>query len=797
MTGARSSRTDPVAGLYQLPSYTREQHRALLLGTLCLLVLDLLVALSAATQYLAHRWSFHGALGRPLVVLASYPDLAPVLLALAGLLAASGLALARRSSLPLLAAAVLLPVALAGVGPLYPPWSFLFWSSRYGDGALRADVSTARLVLLVTLAVEVSLSLFCLRARLAALKQRGDVHGSSRFATPADLEGSNLLSAPHGIILGVWDRPKQAKPRYLIDGDENHVLVYAPPKAGKTTAIVIPTLLTWPGSALVLDIKGELHSRTAGYRKTFGRVVRFQPSCRDGSAARYNPLAAVPRGLGDVAHVQEIADSILNPDGREEGADTFWRGAAHELLVGLILHCLYAGPQRSLTACAFMLSDPARPIEETLVAMLATEHDPEGQLGFVDPLTGAPTRTHPVVAATARGLLQMHERTRAGVVATAQVALSLFRDPILASNTALCDFTPEDLFASDQPLTVYLVVPLSDVLRLRPVLRMIINQMLRRLTSELPSDPTPAARAGLRHELLLVLDELAQLGRLELFERALGLVRGYGIRALIAVQAISQLRTLYGHHESLTSNCRTQVVYAPADVETAQVISEMTGTTTVTVEREVRSGGPLLLKRGGATYSLNDSSRKLLTADEVRRLPADRCLVFSTGLPPVMAKRLPYFEDPLLSSRAGEPPPPQSDRIEHQLCDWTDHNTLLPISALLERYAGPPEPRQAAVLGPSDFWPGTRDRLRQFRPSSTCSAFLTAARPAALPRRARPVRPKSQGLVPPRSSSRFGTSTRKSSEVCFMRLDVSERGSRPRKACICAKTAAGRWAIAS
>ena len=149
------------------------------------------------------------------------------------------------------------------------------------------------------------------------------------------------------------------------------MLCFAPTRSGKGVGLVVPTLLAWSGSAIVHDIKGENWSLTAGWRARFGRVLLFDPTNPDSAA--YNPLLEVRRGDAEVRDVQNVADILVDPEGALERRN-HWEKTSHSLLVGAILHVLYAEEDKTLAGVANFLSDPERPIETTLSAMMTTKH---------------------------------------------------------------------------------------------------------------------------------------------------------------------------------------------------------------------------------------------------------------------------------------------------------------------------------------------------------------------------------------------------------------------------------------
>jgi type IV secretion system protein VirD4 len=690
--------------LYRLPTYTHSGAQGVWLTALLAGTLDVAVSSALAGSYLARRWDYLAGLGAPWVRGAAYPQRGALALAglgtgallLAGALAATGrprggarLGGARSAGVLLAAASLALPgllaLYLAALAPVYSPLAFARWAVRYGrEPALAPGIAAARLVLFGSLGPLLAVTLGAAAARLGRLRETGDTHGSSHWASRREVAATGLLGAagtaaapdasgPPAVVVGAWHgkAPGQLLSRVhrLADSRDRHVLAFAPSGSGKTSALVVPTLLTCASSVVALDIKGELWHLTAGYRsRVLGQpCLRVDLGCADGSGAAYNPLLAVPRGAGDVKHAQSIADVLVDPEGRDRPR-SFWEESAHALLTACVLETVYSAPagaasgDRSLAGCARLLSDPRRPLQETLAALLAARHDPGLELGWRDPHTGLVTETHPAVAAAARSLLDMDPRTASGIVATAQSHLALFRDPVLAANTSRSDFEPLDLVAGERPVSLYLTIAPADLDRLRGPIRLLLNQLCRALTERLDFEPA-SSRPARRHPLLLLLDEFAVLGRLAFFGRAMGYLRGYGIRVYLSVQSLSQLHDIYGHHQSITANCPLQVAFAPADVETAELLSRMVGPTTVHLAKRSHDGATLALGPRRHTLSVHELARPLLTAEEVRRLPDGEALIFAAGHAAIRGRRVPYYLDPELAWRARIPAPRESDRL--------------------------------------------------------------------------------------------------------------------------------------
>ena len=434
----------------------------------------------------------------------------------------------------------------AGV-PVYPPPAFFLWWYWYDAYAPRVFYKGAIIAVAGGFAaIGIAIGMSVWRAREA---RDVTTYGSARWATEKEVRDAGLL-APDGVVLGWFTQ------RYLRHDGPEHVLCFAPTRSGKGVGLVVPTLLTWPGSAIVHDIKGETWQLTAGWRARFGRVLLFDPTNQ--ASAAYNPLLEVRRGDSEVRDVQNIADILVDPEGALERRN-HWEKTSHSLLVGAILHVLYAEQDKTLAGVAGFLSDPRRPIERTLAAMMRTPH-----LG---------DRPHPVVASAARELLNKSDNERSGVLSTAMSFLGLYRDPVVAQVTRRCDWRIAELVEAREPVTLYLVVPPSDIVRTKPLVRLVLNQIGCRLTEALENQRR-------RHRLLLMHDEFPALGRLDFFESQLAFMAGYGIRSFLIAQSLNQIERAYGPNNAILDNCHVCVASATNDERTAKRVSDALGTAT-------------------------------------------------------------------------------------------------------------------------------------------------------------------------------------------------------------------------
>jgi type IV secretion system protein VirD4 len=527
---------------------------------------------------------------------------------------------------------------------VYPPPAFFWWWYFYDAYAPHIFLEGGLIAVsggFVSIAVAIGMSVW--RAREA---KQAETYGSARWANTDEVKAAGLLG-PDGVVLGRLDSA------YLRHDGPEHVLCFAPTRSGKGVGLVVPSLLTWPGSCIVHDIKGENWGLTAGLRAGFGRVLLFDPTNTESAA--YNPLLEVRRGQWEVRDVQNVADVLVDPEGSLERRN-HWEKTSHSLLVGAILHVLYAETDKTLAGVASFLSDPRRPIETTLIAMMTTAH-----LGKHGP--------HPVVASAARELLNKSDNERSGVLSTAMSFLGLYRDPVVAQVTRHCDWRIADIAGEKKPTTLYLVVPPSDISRTKPLIRLILNQIGRRLTEDLHG-------TNRRHRVLLMLDEFPALGRLDFFESALAFMAGYGLKSFLIAQSLNQIEKAYGANNSILDNCHVRVSFATNDERTAKRVSDALGTATEMRAMKNYAGHRLSPWLGHLMVSRSETARPLMTPGEVMQLPPDDEIVMVAGVPPIRAKKARYFEDRRLAERILPAPKHQELAIKPKPDDWS---TLSPV----------------------------------------------------------------------------------------------------------------------
>lgn len=521
------------------------------------------------------------------------------------------------------------------------------------------------------------------RARKARNKLlKSDAHGSAHWATRDEIFEAGLIPkspSPHTCYVGGW-MDEKGRLNYLQHSGPEHVIAFAPTRSGKGVGLVIPTLLAWQGSVLVHDIKGENWALTAGYRKSIGqRCLKFAPTLSDGSSCHFNPLDEIRVGTDkEVADTQNIATMIVDPDGK--GLNDHWAKTGFALLVGTILHVLYAAEikEKTLKSVGNLLSDPnVANVDEIFEHMKAYEHDQTGSRGWRD-LQGNPTKTHPVVAQSAQEMLNKAENEKSGVISTAMSFLSLYRDPVVADNVAHSDFRISDLMGDAKgervsPVSLYLVVPPSDKDRLKPLIRLVLNQVVRRLTESMEFKGGRSVD-GFQHRLLLMIDEFPSLGKLDIFAESLAYVAGYGMKMYLICQDTAQLYKEYTKDETIIPNCHVRVVYAPNRLETAEWLSKILGKKTLVTENTTFSyNGQFMPYQTGMSGGLQYQGRELLTVEEVMALRGPTkdargnitvpgaMITLIAGKSPVYGTQMLYFQDPVFLDRAKIPSPDEAE----------------------------------------------------------------------------------------------------------------------------------------
>lgn len=484
---------------------------------------------------------------------------------------------------------------------------------------------------------------------------------------------------------------------YLRDNSNKHMAVIAPTRSGKGVGLIIPTLLgSWKSSTIVNDIKSENWGITAGYRQKMGQlVIKFEPTAADGSSARWNPLEEIPLGNPmEVSMAQNLAAIIADYEGK--GKPDHWTANASNVIMCTLLHLKYAhvsdpknypNPPSLYTVAAFLKATVTEKEDGSLdikgfTTMLETlmgfEHVPDEGIDIkewsndksdyvtrhftpadlADMYPGSQSlgmlpNTHPIIFQAFAEIKSKPDNELGSIISTANTALKEYLDPVLAMNTSISDFCVDDIMNYKKPISLYLVTPPSDLLRLSPIFRLFFEMMVRHHARDIGTYVNGQAKTKYKHKCLFLMDEFSALGNLQSFASTLSYIAGYGMKVFLICQGLPQIASIYGKDNQILMNCHLQIIYSPNENDTAKYAESLLGNKTILVKSK-SSGGGGLFNLGGNT-STNATGRALMTADELTRL-GDREIILASGNPPILTDKIKYYENKYFLDRLVQAP---------------------------------------------------------------------------------------------------------------------------------------------
>jgi type IV secretion system protein VirD4 len=501
-----------------------------------------------------------------------------------------------------------------------------YWDLYAGDAQLRKKLQLAIGVSGIGLLVLLPVGL------VAAARPRRALHGDARFANTAEIDRAGITGSDDqpGILIG------RHGGRFLSLAGQLSVMLSAPTRSGKGVGVVIPNLLNWPDSVVVLDIKGENYDITAGYRAAHGQsVYAFSPFDEDARSHRWNPLTAVRSSpLHRVGDLLTIGQVFFPNDGGGTSSEAFFNDQARNLFLGLGL-VLLETPElpRTIGEMLRQSSGKGRSLKDHLSGLITQRRD-EG-----DPLSDECTDA-------LQRLLSNSENTLSSVVATFNAPLTIFADAVVDAATSADDFRLEDV--RRRRMSVYVRIPPNRLANARPLLNLFFSQLVSLNTQALPEqDPT------LRVQCLLVNDEFTAMGRVGVITNAAAFLAGYNLRLLTVVQAMSQLDAVYGDKEARTfaTNHGLQILFAPREQRDADEYSAMLGHFTERATSRGRSRS--FSGHGHSTVSRNESEqrRALLLPQEFKELGSERLVVIFENCKPILGEKIRYWRDKAFTSR--------------------------------------------------------------------------------------------------------------------------------------------------
>jgi type IV secretion system protein VirD4 len=450
---------------------------------------------------------------------------------------------------------------------------------------------------------------------------------------------SAVITANPGpaIVVGVW------RGRYLRFVGQQFVLLAAPARSGKGVGIVIPNLLSYPDSAVVLDIKQENYTITAGFRRAHGHAIYlFNPFSEDGRTHRYNPLSAISDGAFRVGDVLAIGYALY-PVG---GHDDFWKDQARNLFLGIVL--LLCEWQDARRAGKSEIPDYPVTMGEVLRqssgnGMPVKAYLQKALLQHRYLLTG------PCVDALNR-FLANDDKVLASILATFNAPLTIWANPIVDAATSTNDFDLRDV--RKRRMTVYIGITPDHLTESSLLVNLVFSQLVNLNTKQLPQD-NPA----LKFQCLLLMDEFTAIGKIHIIARAVAYMAGYNLRMLSIVQSVSQLESVYGRADARTfvTNHAMQILYAPREQKDANEYSEMLGTFTDKA-RSVSRSNAILGGRSGSSESVSEQRRPLLLPQELKELGREKEIILLENTKPILADKICYWRDPVFTSRLAVAP---------------------------------------------------------------------------------------------------------------------------------------------
>ena len=469
---------------------------------------------------------------------------------------------------------------------------------------------------------------------VGALARRRPLHGDARFASPMEVRRSGLLAAGSGILLGRWGK------QYLSLRGPEFLMLCAPTRSGKGVAIVIPNLLNWPESVVVVDIKRENFEITAGYRAQHGQqVFLFSPFDEQGRSARFNPLSYVRSdAIHRVGDILSIATIFYPLDMRHAGSsDAFFNDQARNLFLGLVL-LLMETPElpRTIGEMLRQASGKRKAIKDHLTEVVRTR---QGQ--------GRPLSDQCVDALMR--FMANSENTLASILASFNAPLTIFADPRVDAATSGDDFLLTDL--RKRRVSIYVHVPPNRLAQGALLVNLFFSILIDQNTRELPSQ-----NPELRYSCLLLLDEFPALGRIVVLEKGVGFIAGYGLRLVTIMQSNAMLSAIYGREvaRNLCSNHMARVFFAPQELEDAREYSETLGY--LTERRESRSLSHSAGRASSSSISRSEERRALMLPQELREMDAGTQIIILRGVKPILTQKIRYFEDPNFTARLAQAP---------------------------------------------------------------------------------------------------------------------------------------------
>jgi len=546
---------------------------------------------------------------------------------------------------------------LAGYAGTPPPWAA--WYVLFNP---ISEKTGGRLVLAFGLPF---LAIFMAGGKLYELfKSDSNDYADAKWATLSELRKEGLLTNK-GVLVGKY------KKHYIFNPNDSHTIVSAQTRTGKGVGVIVPNLLLWNGSVVCLDIKHENYEYTAGYRSAHssGRVFKWDPLADDLKSHGFNPLDQISNDPMDkIMDIRRIAGILLPLDGK----DTFWITEARSLFVGLALYVI----------------DQPNEIMPSTIGSIYRLLSAEAELGDICRLV---VKNHPelnqTIIATMNRFANKAAKERSGVKSQLDSALEVWKYPKVDAATSVSSFQLKNL--RKQKMSIYICVKAGQIEAVSSIIRLFFEFLLTSLTMDLPDPKTEP------HKVLVVLDEIHMLGKLETIKSTFTLSAGYGCRVIAAIQDLSVLDEVYGKNgrKIVFANCENQIFFRPKVLDSAREISAMLGNRIVeTVSYSQRSGFHYEPKTRNTSYQ----EKPLMPPAKVMKMENTKGILISANENPVLFDKINFkydenFKDRLL-------PPPEIPPLPYNIVQIPKFDT----KALQEKVETP-DPNQTSIFDRDDL----------------------------------------------------------------------------------------------
>ncbi|MCX8518503.1 MAG: type IV secretory system conjugative DNA transfer family protein [Methylophilaceae bacterium] len=514
--------------------------------------------------------------------------------------------------------------ALFFENPLHSNWSTIWNAITMAETAGTTNKLVASLILSFIVVLGIPFAIFM--SWLTKPKSVEALHGEARFANLKDILSKKFNSAK-GVVIGKFNEMVLRFPGYEF------VLLAAPTRSGKGVSFVIPNLLDFDGSVVVLDIKGENYNLTSRFRqeKLKNEIFYFNPFSEN--THRWNPLSYVSKDSKYMASDLMALAMIIYPEG--DPKNQFWVDSARNIFLGIGLMVLETPLlPHTLGEILRQASGKGKPIAEYLEEIFQIRMHSNKALS-------------PSCVTCLQRFLNNSEDTMKNILSSFSAPLSIWVNPIVDLATSADDFDLRDV--RKKKMSIYINIAASDVTKAGFILNMFFSQLINENVKQLPEE-----NKDLKYPCLLLMDEFTSVGKIEIISKAIGFIAGYNLRLAIVIQDRSQIEAVYGKEEAknIFANMGVSIFFAPTDIETAESYSKMLGNQTVKVWNAQHSNvGSLNAGAFSTTMSEQQQSRALMLPQELREMSQESTLISRTGIPIIKAMKLQYYLEPSFRDR--------------------------------------------------------------------------------------------------------------------------------------------------